>query len=135
MSGVTTGARIVSQTSFDVGIVGTSGGDRIQVNRSSNTIEGGAGNEKIIASGRENTFHFEDGFGRDTAYGFSIGNDHITVDIGGVDASDMVLRALNGGRDTMVTFKDVATSNKIIVHDVGIVDVQADQSELFVFGA
>lgn len=135
MSGVTTGTRIVSQTSADVEIIGTSGADRIQVSRGSNIIEGGAGGDKIIASGRDNTFHFEAGFGRDNVYGFNLNVDHISVDIEGVDVNDVILRGLNNGRDTLVTFNDVATSNKIILHDVASADVQAAVNELFVFGA
>ncbi|KQP09546.1 hypothetical protein ASF26_04015 [Methylobacterium sp. Leaf93] len=135
MSGVSTGARIVSQTSADVEIIGTSGADRIVVSRGSNVIEGGAGGDKIIASGRDNTFHFEAGFGRDNVYGFDIDVDHISVDIEGVVASDVILRGLNNGRDTLVTFKDVASSNKIILHDVASADVQDALNELFVFGA
>lgn len=135
MSGVTTGARIVKQSSADVEIIGTSGADRIQVTRGSNIIEGGAGNDKIIASGRDTTFHFEAGFGRDNIYGFNTNVDHISVDIEGVDATDVILRGLNNGRDTLVTFKEGASSNKIILHDVGIADVQGGLNELFVFGA
>lgn len=135
MSGVTTGARIVSQTSADVEIIGTSGADRIVVSKGSNVIEGGAGGDKIIASGLDNTFHFEAGFGRDNVYRFDIDVDHISVDIEGVDASDVVLRGLNNGRDTLVTFKGIATSDKIILHDVASADVQDALNELFVFGA
>lgn len=135
MSGVSTGTRIVSQTSADVEIIGTSGADRIVVSRGSHVIEGGAGGDKIIASGRDNTFHFEAGFGRDNVYGFDIDVDRISVDIDGVVASDVILRGLSNGRDTLVTFKDVASSNKIILHDVASADVQDAISELFVFGA
>ncbi|TXN25282.1 calcium-binding protein [Methylobacterium sp. WL19] len=135
MSGSTTGIRIVSQTSADVEIIGTSGADRIVVSRGSNVIDSGAGGDKIIASGRDNTFHFEAGFGRDNLYGFDIDVDHISVDIDGVVVSDVILRGLNNGRDTLVTFKDVASSNKIILHDVASADVQDAINELFVFGA
>lgn len=135
LSAVTGGTRIVAQTAFGVDIVGTSGDDRIQVREGSNTIEGGAGGDKLFGGSGTDTFRFEAGFGRDNLYGLDVAVDRIAVAIEGVDAGDVVLRGLKGGTDTLVTFTGVETAHRIILHDVALADAEEARSELFVFGA
>lgn len=134
-SGVRTGSKIVSQSSSGHGveILGTSGNDTIRAGKGGDTIDGGKGGDKLFGSAEPDSFHFGADFGRDNLYGLNA--DHIEIDIAGVDAGDLVLRPLNGGRNTLVTFEGVEAGNKIILHDVTVDDVRAVQSELFQFGA
>lgn len=137
MSQVTTGSRIVSQSTSDHGVemIGTSGADTIKAGKGGDVIEGGAGGDKLFAGGGSVTFHFEAGFGRDNVYGFDVATDHIAVDIAGVDATDIKLTSFHGGQDTIVTFTGVEGTNKIILHDVTIAQIEAGPSDLFTFGA
>ncbi|KQO46007.1 calcium-binding protein [Methylobacterium sp. Leaf85] len=155
MTNVLAGSKIVSQSTsdHDVRIVGTSGNDTIKGGKGGDTIDGGLGNDtiragtggdtidggigsdKLFAGTGADSFRFQAGFGRDNLYGLDLNADHIVVDIAGVDATDILLRPMSGGRHTLVTFEGVEAGNKIILHDMNVDDVRDVQSELFLFGA
>ncbi|MCJ2127528.1 calcium-binding protein [Methylobacterium sp. E-045] len=137
MSAVDVGERIVSTstTGHVVEIIGTSGADRILAGKGNDTIDGGTGDDKLFAGSGADTFHFQVGFGRDNVYGLNAASDHIAIDIAGVDATDIQLTSFHGGQDTIVTFAGVEGTNKIILHDVTVVDVRAHINDLFTFGA
>ncbi|MCJ2131881.1 calcium-binding protein [Methylobacterium sp. E-045] len=135
MTDVLAGTKIVSQSTMGhaVEIDGTSGTDTIRAGKGGDTIDGGRGGDKLFGGTGADSFHFGNSFGRDKIYGLDLNADHIVIDAPG--AGDVQLRSFNGGHDTLVTFAGVETGNKIILHDVGVDDVRAVQSELFVFGA
>lgn len=135
MTNVLAGTKIVSQSTSGhaVEIDGTSGTDTIRAGKGGDTIDGGRGGDKLFGGTGADSFHFGNSFGRDKIYGLDLNADHIVIDVPG--AGDVQLRSFNGGHDTLVTFAGVETGNKIILHDVGVDDVRAVQSELFVFGA
>ncbi|WP_245259572.1 calcium-binding protein [Methylobacterium sp. 10] len=137
MSNVLAGSKIVSQSTSGhaVEIVGTSGSDTIRAGKGGDTIDGGSGGDKLFGGIGADSFHFGDDFGRDKLYGLDLNADHIAVDIAGVDASDIVLSSMSGGRHTLVTFKGVEAGNKIILYDTNVDDVRDVQNELFLFGA
>ncbi|WP_018044546.1 hypothetical protein [Methylobacterium sp. 88A] len=116
-------------------IDGGTGSDRIYAGTGGDTIDGGIGSDKLFAGTGADSVRFEAGFGRDNLYGLDLNADHIVVDIAGVDATDILLRPMSGGRDTLVTFEGVAAGNKIILHDMNVTTVEAAQNELFLFGA
>ncbi|MCC0809350.1 hypothetical protein FPV16_24660 [Methylobacterium sp. W2] len=124
-----------SKIGAGVTIIGTHDADRILAGNGGDTLEGGEGGDKLFAGSGSDTFHFEASFGRDNVYGFDVNADHITVDIAGIDASDLKLTAFHGGQDTIVTFAGVEGANKIILHDVTVAEIQAGPSDLFTFGA
>ncbi|KQP09427.1 hypothetical protein ASF26_05330 [Methylobacterium sp. Leaf93] len=128
MSAVNTGSRIVSQSTLGhaVDITGTSRSD---------LVAGATGGDRLFAGAGTDTFHFEAGFGRDNVYGFDASTDHIHVDIAGVDAFDIKLTSFHDDRDTVVTFRGVEGTSKIILHDVTVAELQAGPSDLFTFGA
>lgn len=137
MSESFSGMSISSNSRTDAGIsmIGSRGNDRISAGSGGDTIEGHEGNDKLFAGAGADTFHFEAGFGRDNVYGFNVATDHITVDITGVDATDIKLTSFHDGQDTIVSFVGIEGVNKIILHDVTVNEVRAVQSELFTFGA
>ncbi|KQP11614.1 hypothetical protein ASF26_20620 [Methylobacterium sp. Leaf93] len=100
-------------------------------------IDGGTGSDKLFlgADAGADSFRFQTGLGRDNVYRFDVDTDRITVDIAGVDATDIELQSINGGRDIVVTFTGVEGNSKIILLDVTIVQIEEGPSELFVFGA
>ncbi len=135
MTDVQVGSRIVSQSTSGraVEIVGTSGNDTIKSGKGWDTIDGGTGSDRLFAGTGADSFRFEAGFGRDNLYGLDLNADHILIDVAGV--GDIVLRSLNNGRHTLVTFEGVEAGNKIILHDMNVDDVRDAQNELFLFGA
>ncbi|WP_245259465.1 calcium-binding protein [Methylobacterium sp. 10] len=155
MSEVSTGATIGSQSTSGHGaeIIGTSGNDAIKGGKGTDTLDGGLGNDrlqagaggaqidggmgsdKIFAGAGADTLHFQAGFGRDNVYRFDVDTDHVSVDIAGLSATDIELEGFHGGQDTIVTFTGVQGTNKIILHDVTIAQIEAGPSELFIFGA
>lgn len=137
MTNVLAGTKIVSQSTADhaVEIVGTSGNDTIRAGKGGDSIDGGTGSDKLFAGTGADSFRFGAGFGRDNLYGLDSNADHIVVDIAGVDAGDIVLRSMSGGRHTLVTFEGAGAGNKIILHDMTVAAVEAAQNELFLFGA
>ncbi|WP_156465636.1 calcium-binding protein [Methylobacterium sp. Leaf106] len=142
MSAVSTGSTIVSQSTVGhaVAIIGSTGSDRIKAGRGGDAIEGGAGGDKLFAGSGADTFHFQAGFGRDNVYGFDAATDHIHIAVEGIDALDITLTPFHsGGRDTLVTFTGIEGTNKLILHDVTVAEIQAElqagPSDLFTFGA
>ncbi|MHC2089484.1 calcium-binding protein [Methylobacterium sp. CM6244] len=135
MSAVDTGTRIASQSTAGHGveIIGTAGADRIVAGKGGDVIEGGTGGDRLLAGSGADTFHFQTGFGRDNVIGFDVATDHITVDIAG--ATGVTLKEFHGGQDTIVTFVGVEGTNKIILHDVTMAELQTGPSDLFTFGA
>ncbi|MHC2003156.1 calcium-binding protein [Methylobacterium sp. CM6241] len=114
---------------------GDSGNDRIKAGAGGATIGGGADADKLFANSGEDLFVFTAGFGRDNLYGLDVENDRIAVAMAGVESGDLMFRSMNGGQDTLVTFRGVESSNKIILHDVHLADLKMAQDDLFLFGA
>ncbi|CAA2105301.1 Bifunctional hemolysin/adenylate cyclase [Methylobacterium bullatum] len=142
MSAVSTGSTIVSQSTVGhaVEIIGSTGSDRIKAGKAGDAIEGGASGDKLFAGSGADTFQFQAGFGRDNVYGFDVATDHIHIAIEGIDALDITLTPFHdGGRDTLVTFTGIEGTNKLILHDVTVAEIQAElqaePSDLFTFGA
>lgn len=135
MSAVDTGIKITSQSTagHGVGIIGTAGADRIVAGKGGDVIEGGTDSDRLLAGIGSDSFHFQAGFGRDNVIGFNVATDHITVDIAG--ATGVTLKEFHGGQDTIVTFTGVEGTNKIILHDVTMAQIEAGPSDLFTFGA
>ncbi|KQO49573.1 hypothetical protein ASF08_23200 [Methylobacterium sp. Leaf85] len=137
MSELTKGQNVISQSTdtHSAHVIGSQEADRIHAGEGGDTIAGGKGGDKLFAGSGEDTFHFQDSFGRDNVYGFSTETDHINIHIAGVDAGDIKLAEFHDGQDTIVTFAGVDGTNKIILHDVTIADLHAGPSDLFIFGA
>ncbi|CAA2104132.1 Bifunctional hemolysin/adenylate cyclase [Methylobacterium bullatum] len=113
-------------------IDGGIGSDRLFAGTGGATIDGGIGSDKLFAGTGADSFRFEAGFGRDNIYGLDLNADHIFIDVAGV--GDIVLRSLNNGRHTLVTFDGMEGGNKIILRDMNVDDVRNVQNELFLFG-
>ncbi|MCC0808943.1 calcium-binding protein [Methylobacterium sp. W2] len=135
MSAVTEGQSVTSQSTLGhhAEILGTSGADRITAGKGGDAIDGGAGGDKLFAGSSSDTFHYQAGFGRDNVYGFDVNADHIAVHIAG--ATGATLKEFHNGQDTIVTFAGVEGTNKIILHDVTVAQIEAGPSDLFTFGA
>ena len=91
---------------------GDSGNDRIKAGAGGATIGGGADADKLFANSGEDLFVFTAGFGRDNLYGLDVENDRIAVAIAGVESGDLMFRSMNGGQDTLVTFRGVESSTR-----------------------